>query len=102
MPEIAIYSKRQHEQFSLSPGVWMLGSGEQTLGAAGAATRGRARLVIRDPDLPKDQLQLDVREEGTIRLSNLGRSMTMEGGRRVRQGEEVTLTLPTRLFVAGA
>ena len=98
MPEIALHSKRQHEQFPLTSGVWMLGSGEL---AAVTSTAALPRVVIRDPDLPADQLQLEVREDGNIRLKNLGRSLTMEGGRRIRQGEEIPLSLPVRLFVAG-
>ena len=84
MPEIALHNKRQHEQFSLVPGVWMLGSKQR---AVEVNRPSLPRLVIRDPDLPEDQLQLDVREDGHVRLRNLGRSLTLDGGRRVRKGE---------------
>ncbi len=99
MPEIALHNKRQHEQFSLVPGVWMLGSKQR---AVEDNRPSLPRLVIRDPDLPEDQLQLDVREDGHVRLRNLGRSLTLDGGRRVRKGEEVPLNLPTKIFVAGS
>ena len=99
MPEIALHNKRQHEQFSLVPGVWMLGSKQR---AVEVNRPSLPRLVIRDPDLPEDQLQLDVREDGHVRLRNLGRSLTLDGGRRVRKGEEVPLNLPTKIFVAGS
>ncbi len=103
MLEIALYNKRQHEQFSLAPGTWMIGSGELVSGAAMVAARAtNTRLVIRDPDLPEDQLQLVISEHGQATLLNLGRSLTMKGGRRVRRGEEISLELPSKLFVAGS
>src|SRR6266480_2211929 len=98
MPEISIYSKRQHEQFPLAPGVWMLGSGEL---AAETSEASPSRLVIRDPDLPQDQVRVEVRNDGEVRLTNLGRSMTLSGGRRIGRGEESVLNLPSRLFVGG-
>lgn len=97
MPEIALHNKRQHEQFPLAPGVWMLGSQLP----AETSQPALPRLVIRDPDLPADQLQLDISEQGQVRLINLGRSLTLDGGRRVGKREEVLLTLPARMFVAG-
>ncbi len=96
MLEIALHNKRQHEQFPLAPGVWMLGS-EDAAAAAGATSR----LVIRDSHVPADQLQLEVRADGAVRLTNLGRSLTLAEGSRVRQGEEVSISLPARFFVAG-
>lgn len=98
MPEIAIYSKRQHEQFLLAAGVWVLGSGQP---AASPTESLPSRLVIRDPDLPEDQLRVVIKEGGELRLTNLGRSMTTENGLRIERGEEAVLSLPARLFVAG-
>ena len=102
MLEIALYNKRQHEQFLLAPGVWTIGSGGlETRPASGAAQGTNSRVVIRDPDLPEDQLQLVVSEQDAVRLINLGRSLTLNNRQRIQRGEEISLTLPTRLFVAG-
>src|ERR1051325_5456103 len=83
MPEIALHNKRQHEQFLLAPGVWMLGSRKC---AAEEKQPALPRLTIQDPDLPEDQLQIEVGEDGGLRLKNLGRSLTLDGGRRVGKG----------------
>ena len=99
MPEIALHNKRQHEQFLLAPGVWMLGSRKR---ATEENQPALPRLTIQDPDLPEDQLQIEVRDDGGLHLKNLGRSLTLDGGRRLRKGEVVPLTLPARMFVAGS
>ena len=93
MPEIALYSKRQHEQIVATPGAWVLGSGEL------AAATGHFRLAIRDPDLPAEQLRLEI-GDGGVRLVNLGRSITLDDGRRIRRGENLQLALPAKLFAA--
>lgn len=124
MFELTFLNHRQHQQMTLVPGDYLIGSAPSTPGATGTpstlsvvpemaaphsassvanrfadANPAIKTIVINDPWVAADQMTLNLNHDGVARLYNVGRPILLPSGRRIKSQVVTELEIPTAFTI---